>query len=101
MTTLLGDMPETVTPSPADTQLARESSERLTKLLGARKQSVQLRIQPDGGEEETIAIPLSALGLLTDILSEMARGNAIALIPVHAELTTQQAADLLNICAHT
>ena len=97
MTTLLNDLPGTVTPTPADTQLAQESSRRLTKILGTRTQDVQVRVQPEGGEDETITIPLPAFRLLADILTEMAKGNAVTLIPVHAELTTQQAADLLNV----
>lgn len=97
MATLLTDLPETVTPSPADTQLAQESISRLAKILGTRRESVRLRVQPEGGAEETLAIPLPAFRLLADILTEMAKGNAVTLIPIHAELTTQQAADLLNV----
>lgn len=97
MATLLSEFPETVTPTPHDTRLAQESSRRLTRLLGAGKTDVHLRIQPDDEPEETIAIPQSAFRLLADILIEMAKGNAITLIPIHAELTTQQAADLINV----
>jgi excisionase family DNA binding protein len=97
MSTLLTNLPEPVAPSPADTQLAQESSRRLAKLLGARKKNVRFRIHPDDAPEEAITIPMSAFRLLADILTQMAQGNAVTLIPIHAELTTQQAADLLNV----
>jgi len=97
MSTALSDRPGTATPTPADRILAEESSRKLTKLLGGKKKGLQLRIQRDSEPEETVEVPLSAFRLLTDILTEMARGNAVTLIPVHAELTTQEAADLLNV----
>lgn len=95
---LFTDFPEAVTPTADDAQLAKESSRRLTKLQeGATQGTVRLRIQSDDEPDETVAIPLAAFRLLTNILTEMAKGNAITLIPIHAELTTQQAADLLNV----
>lgn len=51
----------------------------------------------DNGHEELIELPTSALHLLIEMLSQMAQGNAVTLIPIHAELTTQEAADLLNV----
>lgn len=97
MVALTAETPETGTPSESDAQLAQESSRRLAKLLGAREKSVRFRIQPEGETGEAVAIPLPAFRLLVDLLTEMAQGNSVTLIPVHAELTTQQAADLLNV----
>jgi excisionase family DNA binding protein len=96
MSTLLSETVETIAPTEADTQLARESSRRLAARLG-KQPSVRLQVLADGEPAETIVVPASALRLLLHVLTEMAQGNAVTLIPIHAELTTQQAADLLNV----
>jgi excisionase family DNA binding protein len=51
----------------------------------------------DDREAETIILPDQALRLLLDVLSNMADGNSVTLVPVDAELTSQQAAELLNV----
>lgn len=47
--------------------------------------------------DTTVEIPGPALRLLVDILAQIANGNAVTVAPVHTELTTQQAADILNV----
>ncbi|MBA4062537.1 MAG: DNA-binding protein [Isosphaera sp.] len=96
MSTLIPENFETVAPSEADAVLARESSRLLaTRKLG-RRASVRLRLD-DGEEGDAVAVPTSAVRLFLHLLTEMSLGNAVTLIPTHAELTTQQAADLLNV----
>ncbi len=88
---------ETVAPTEADALLARESSRRLASHKLGRRSRVQIQLLDDGKDTEAVAGPASALRLFLHLLTEMAQGNAVTLIPTHAELTTQQAADLLNV----
>ena len=82
-------------PTEADANLARETSRVLAARL-KKRDPLRLRIL-DEAVERTVNLPASAVQILVRILEEMARGNAVTLIPVHAELTTQEAADMLNI----
>src|SRR5437660_12006256 len=88
---------ETVAPTEADALLARESSRRLATYKLGRRPSIRIQLVDDGKEAETVAVPASALRLFLHLLTEMSQGNAVTLIPTRAELTTQQAADLLNV----
>ena len=83
-------------PTEHDAELARESSRELGKLL---KEDADTHVRLTSVDKETVeaTLPPSALRLLVRILTEMSRGNAITLVPHHAELTTQQAADVLNV----
>ena len=93
MTALL-ERTEPVAPTANEVKLAAASVSRLARVVKNRRQSVRVQIESD---QEAITIPMSAFRLLANILAEMAKGNAVTLIPIHAELTTQQAADLLNV----
>lgn len=81
-------------PDSETTDLARDSATELSKLLANMPEADRARVQLDGIE---LILPRDALALLRDILTEMAQGNAVTLVPRHAELTTQEAADLLNV----
>ena len=91
MTALAASIENTVSPSDADVTLARESSRRLAPYM---KENLEVRIAES---DEVIELPAAAVHLLVVLLSEMAEGNAVTMMPIHAELTTQEAADLLGV----
>lgn len=84
---------EPVVPTPADIDRARHAVEELGKCLPSGSDV----IIEDRAQRMHAVLPVTVVRLLQDILREMAAGNAISLVPIHAELTTQQAADALNV----
>lgn len=84
-------------PTEAEVTLAKESSRLLSLCLSTKEDAQSIRVIDQAGEHEAVRLPTAAFRLLIDILSEMAQGNAVNLIPIHAEVTTQEAADMLNV----
>ncbi len=97
MNTLTFDQTEPVVPTEADALVARESARALAPRLAHAKGAMQLRVVEPSGADEIVTIPKTAFRLLVAILAEMASGSAVRLIPHQAELTTQEAAELLNV----
>ena len=85
-------------PTPEVTEEARAALRAFASVRGrrARSRTVQVRSEGDG-RPISATVPREAFELFLEILGQMANGNAVTIVPVHAELTTQQAADLLNV----
>lgn len=90
------DLNDPILPSQEEVILARESSRTLAQNIDP-KQTISLKIQNQEGGEVPMNLPSSAVRLLLDILEQMANGNAVTLTPLHAELSTNQAAELLRV----
>lgn len=84
-----------VIPSETEALLARETSRTLASIMPSLDEDLELQVVE--GHVAKIKLPAMAVRLLLDILEQMSRGNAVTFIPIHAELTTQQAADVLNV----
>jgi excisionase family DNA binding protein len=86
-----------VQPEGEDAVIARDALVRVRKALAAHRdihKPVRLTVEEDG---ETVTVPRAAVDLLVAVLANMAAGQGVSLVPSHAELTTQQAADLMNV----
>jgi len=73
-----------------DSELAASASRAL-----ARAKDSLVKVTLDDGTE--LALPKAVRELLVKILTEVSHGNMVNIVPVHAELSTQEAANLLNV----
>jgi excisionase family DNA binding protein len=76
--------------------MAEKALQPLNDLLDKGAVTHQLRLE-DGSGGRNLEVPAIALWLLQHALEEIAKGNGAKVVPVQAELTTQEAADMLNV----
>jgi hypothetical protein len=84
-------------PMEREVQAAVQGQRALVAYLATQFETQRIQIFDDQKQEHSVELPTSALRLLIDILAQLAEGNAVKVVPIHAELTTQEAADLLNV----
>ena len=78
-------------PSESDATLAGRAGRALEALTDGTQQ-VSARFG-----DRIVDLPAPAVRLLQEVLDRMADGKGVALTPLHAELTTRQAAELLQV----
>ncbi|MQT37339.1 MAG: Helix-turn-helix domain-containing protein [Pseudomonas helleri] len=95
MTTV--DLTRTRLPDEKEIAAAAASSRQLAAFLTSKLETQRIELVDESQQREVVELPTFALRLLGEILSELAVGNAVKVVPIHAELTTQEGADMLNV----
>jgi excisionase family DNA binding protein len=83
-------------PSPSQTEAIEALQSHLQLVAPSRRQTTT-RFKLVGPKKTSIPVPESVMQVLETIMERMAKGNAFALVPLDMEITTQQAAALLNV----
>lgn len=97
MASLAINLEELHEPSTEEITAARSAARVLSRLDSSSHPIRLMAEDNDGAADAAITLPASIFRMLVKMLVEMGNGNTVALVPVNAELTTQQAADLLNV----
>ena len=87
-------------PDERDTELAKDAAGRLAELLREASPSSAPFLLGNGDAADgpaSVPLPPGALRHLAEVLTEMGRGNAVAVLPIPSEVTSQRAADILNV----
>ncbi|MFE9659571.1 helix-turn-helix domain-containing protein [Streptomyces sp. NPDC005955] len=82
---------------PERTGEANVALERVRGYLTEHKDLALVRVTVEDGSAEPLSLPREAVELLATLLAHLGAGRGVSIVPQHAELTTQQAADLLNV----
>jgi excisionase family DNA binding protein len=81
---------------PSETEKA--SANQLRTILAAHAAGdTTLRVLDEQKQTKEITLGPALSALLMELLRHIGKGDAVTLVPVHEMLTTQQAADILNV----
>ena len=83
-----------VVPTQSDALIAREALPRLKPIADA---GADIRIRVLDSADVVVPLPAIAVQMIVGLLEAIAEGRPVSVIPSDAELTTQQAADMLNV----
>ncbi|WP_037320452.1 helix-turn-helix domain-containing protein [Amycolatopsis orientalis] len=86
-----------IVPGRHDIDVALEALPHVEAYLARPHEQDTVRVVVVDEREESLVIPRGVVDLMARILALVAAGESVSIVPSHAELTTQQAADLLNV----
>jgi excisionase family DNA binding protein len=95
-----GDMANEVSairPGEVDAEVAGRAARRIRDYLAIHPDEAVITIDAELGDEDALVVPRQAAVMLAQVLALVASGQGVQIMPDRAMLTTQQAADALNV----
>jgi excisionase family DNA binding protein len=87
-----------IRPGDVDAQVAERAARRIRDYLQSNPDEETISVDAElGGVEEALVVPRAAVAMFAQVLRMLAEGQGVQVLPDRAMLTTQQAADALNV----
>lgn len=80
-----------------DAELAQRAARRIGEYLTTHPGADPVTINGELAGDDALVVPREAAVLLAQVLGYLASGEGVTIMPESAELTTQQAAEFLNV----
>ena len=88
---------ESYTPTPEAIDLASSALQSFADVVKNPPETITFGVIDPPLENTQITIPSGIFRLIVDVLNTVSRGEAVTVLPHEVELTTQEAADILNV----
>lgn len=86
-----------IRPGDVDVDVANRAARRIRDYLTSHPDDEPIEILGELGDQDTLVVPRAAAVMLAQVLDFLANGQGVQIMPDRAMLTTQQAADSLNV----
>ncbi|MGW6121558.1 helix-turn-helix domain-containing protein [Nocardia sp. NPDC055165] len=94
---MAGIQAKRIEPGEIDAEVADRALRRVRGYLASHPTDQIVQVAGETGAENALILPRSVVNMVAFILAQAADGRGVSIVPSHAELTTQQVADLLNV----
>lgn len=86
-----------IRPGDVDVDVANRAARRIRDYLTSNPDDEPIEILGEVGDQDALVVPRAVAVMLAQVLDCLAHGQGVQIMPDRAMLTTQQAADSLNV----
>jgi hypothetical protein len=86
-----------IAPGDVDRQVADRAARRIRDYLARHPQDGPISVRVETGDDDALIVPRPVAVMLAQVMQLLASGQGVQLMPERAMLTTQQAADMINV----